>query len=77
MTDTRSLSTNNHNERGDLVTKYIIQRTDQWGGYVGRPGHKSSYVVDWRHARRFDTREEAEAQRCPGNEVVMQITAMV
>lgn len=51
---------------------FLLQRTDQWGGWVAPPGRKSSYVVNKRDARKFNTREEAEAQRCPGNEVVRE-----
>ena len=51
---------------------FIIQRIDQWGGYVAKPGGKSSYVVRKVDARKFSTMEEAEANCCPENEVVRE-----
>ena len=50
---------------------YILKRTNQWGGYVALPGRKSAYVPNPAHARKFATRELAEASRCVGNEVVV------
>lgn len=50
--------------------KYVIKRTDQGGGYVAPAGSKKSYTRDIMNARRFDTKEEAEADRCEGNERV-------
>lgn len=50
--------------------KYVIRRTDQGGGYVAPPGQDKSYVRDLRRARTFDSREAAEAERCPENEVI-------
>lgn len=50
---------------------YVIKRTDQGGGYVAKPGNPSSYTNRIRRIRKFATREEAEANRCPGNEVVV------
>lgn len=55
------------------MRKFILKRTDQWGGYVANPGRKSSYVVNKHHARQFSTYEEAEAAACPGNEVVIEV----
>ncbi len=51
---------------------YIIRRTDQGGGYVAPAGSASSYVSSPAQARRFRTLAAAQAERCPGNEVVMQ-----
>lgn len=55
--------------------QFLIKRTDQGGGYVARPGAEHSYTKSLRQARRFDTREAAERDRCPGNEVVTTIDA--
>lgn len=52
---------------------YIIKRTDQGGGYVAKPGSAKSYTHNLEHARKFDTREQAEADRCKGNEVVLNL----
>lgn len=49
---------------------YVIKRTDQGGGYVAPPGSRKSYTPRLQSARVFSTREEAERNRCPGNEVV-------
>jgi len=56
---------------------YLIQRTDQGGGYVARPGSQSSYTRNVLAARRFATREEAEAQRCPGNERIVSLDDII
>jgi hypothetical protein len=55
---------------------YVIKRTDQGGGYVARPGMQSSYTVHVEHVRKFATREEAESNRCPGNEVVVPLETL-
>lgn len=52
---------------------YVIKRTDQGGGYVSRPGSPSSYVKALQYARRWPTREAAENERCPGNEIVLHL----
>lgn len=52
---------------------YILRRTDQGGGYVAQPGSHNSYTKDPLKARRFPTREAAERDRCPGNEVVVSL----
>lgn len=51
---------------------YIIKRTDQGGGYVAREGSASSYVKSPSLARRFPSYREADANRCPGNEVILE-----
>jgi hypothetical protein len=50
---------------------YVIRRTDQGGGYVTRPGVAASYTHSIALARAFVTREAAERECCPGNEVVV------
>jgi len=52
---------------------YVIERTDQGGGYVAQPGSRSSYTTDIRRARKWPTREAAERERCLGNEVVVSV----
>lgn len=51
---------------------YVIQRTDQGGGYVAQSGSAHSYVKFSPDARKFSTKEEAESERCPQNERVIQ-----
>lgn len=53
--------------------RFILRRTDQGGGYVGPGGGSKAYTRFRRWARRFDTREAAEADRCPGNEVIEEL----
>lgn len=53
---------------------YVIKRTDQGGGYVAPRGSPSSYVRGLQHARVYSTSEEAERDRCPGNEVIREVT---
>lgn len=53
--------------------KYLLQRTDQGGGYIAPPGSRYSYTRDQAKARRFNSRDEAERSRCPGNEVIVEV----
>ena len=50
--------------------KYVLKRTDQGGGYVALPGSRKAYLKSILSARRFDTREEAERERCEENEII-------
>lgn len=50
---------------------YILKRTDQGGGYVAPSGQASSYVRDAMQARTFTTIEEADRNRCKGNEIII------
>jgi hypothetical protein len=52
---------------------YALLRTDQRGGYVAKEGLNVSYTFDIRKVRKFMTKEDAEMNRCPGNEVVVPI----
>jgi len=52
---------------------YVIKRTDQGGGYVAREGSKSSYTHSLENARKFPTQEAANAERCEGNEIVLNV----
>ena len=52
---------------------YLLKRTDRCGGFVAKSGRPSSYTNNLRNARKFDTREEAEANRCVGNEIVLDL----
>lgn len=49
---------------------YVLRRTDQGGGYVAPAGSKKSYTPMREKARRFPTKEAAEADRCEENEVI-------
>lgn len=55
---------------------YLLKRTDQGGGYVAKPGLKSSYTYDLRKVRKFDTEEDAERERCPGNEIIVPFNSI-
>lgn len=59
------------------MTGYVIRRTDQGGGFVSRPGSEKSYTRNLENARIFKTRGEAEADRCPGNEVVVDLADLL
>lgn len=56
---------------------YLIERTDQGGGYVSRPGMRLSYTHKIEHARKFTTEHEAEMDRCPGNEVIVNLETVL
>jgi hypothetical protein len=49
---------------------WIIRRLDQGGGFVAPAGSRKAYTRDRFKARRFDSREAADADRCEGNEAV-------
>ncbi len=52
--------------------QHVIRRTDQGGGWVADMalhGQKSSYTRDLTRARLFDSRDHADSERCPDNEV--------
>ena len=53
---------------------FIIRRNDQRGGFVAPAGSLKAYVKDYRKARMFRTRDEAEAERCPENERIEFVT---
>jgi hypothetical protein len=60
-------------ECGGIIMAYILRRTDQGGGYVANPGSKSSYTRNPLNAQRFETKEQAIANSCPGNEVPINL----
>ena len=47
---------------------YVLVRND--GMFVTPPGEKHSYTKYLQNARQFPTREDAERERCVGNEYV-------
>lgn len=49
---------------------YVIRNADT-GKYVAVQGMEHSYTSRLEHARVFRTREAAELDRCPENEVVL------
>jgi hypothetical protein len=51
--------------------RWILRRASKGGGYVAPPGSPRSYVRDPRKAQSFDTKEEADASKCPENEVAV------
>jgi hypothetical protein len=51
---------------------YLLRRTDGKGGYVAPAGSPSAYVRNRADARLFKTREEAEAERCVENEIIVR-----
>lgn len=55
--------------------KFVLRRTDQGGGYVTPPGSPKSYTKNKAAARRYSSREEAERDRCKGNEVIEEVAA--
>ena len=53
--------------------KYILRRLDQGGGYVTPSGSNKAYTRDKWRARRYDTIEDAELDRCIGNEIIEEL----
>ena len=49
---------------------YLIKKGNK---YVALAGSKNSYTTSIRRARRFPTREAADADCCPGNERVVSV----
>lgn len=52
---------------------YILKRTDQGGGYVSKPGSAKSYTRRLNQARKYPTLEAANADRCPENEIALDL----
>lgn len=53
--------------------EWVLKRTDSWGGWVAQPGSASSYTGSLQHARRYPSKEAAERDRCPDNEVAQRL----
>mgnify|MGYP001578016644 CR=1 FL=1 len=51
------------------MTTYMLKRIPD-GVYVAEPGRAKSYTKDIRQARQFKTLQEADKERCTGNEVI-------
>jgi hypothetical protein len=47
-------------------------RTDQGGGWVAPAGSQKSYTGSPQKARVFETLADAEANRCPDNEIIFE-----
>jgi len=56
---------------------FVIKRTDQGGGYVAMPGSEHSYTQKLENARTFSSKDEANAERCPGNEIVLPVNEIL
>lgn len=53
------------------MTLYVLKRED--GKYVAKVGMASSYTTKLQHARVFRSREDADRERCPENEMVSTV----
>ncbi len=56
---------------------FIIKRTDQGGGFVAKPGNGASYTFHLARARKYQTIEEAKADLCPENEVIIDLEQLL
>lgn len=56
---------------------HVIKRTDQGGGYLCPAGSAKAYTHNIRKARIFHSREEADADRCKGNEIVLSVDSQL
>lgn len=59
------------------MLRYVIKRTDQGGGYVAKPGSEHSYTHKLEDARTWASREDAERERCPGNEIIISVSRLI
>lgn len=51
---------------------YVIKRLPD-GQYLARRGYKFAYTINVNYVRFFETEEEADKERCSGNEIVLDI----
>ncbi len=57
---------------------YVIVVTDRHHRmYVAKPGSAKSCTNKLERARTFSTREEADKNRCPQNEVIVPVSAIL
>ncbi len=56
---------------------YVIKRIDQGGGYLAPPGSQGSYTHNLAAAATFPNKEAAERERCPGNEIVLELDRLL
>lgn len=57
---------------------YVIRRLDQGGGWVTDANTNptgSSYTHKLQNAKRFPSREAAQSDLCPGNEIIERVDA--
>lgn len=59
------------------MPRFLLERTDQGGGFVAPPGSGRSYTKNALDARFFATREEAERERCVENERIVDLDALI
>jgi len=52
--------------------RYLVKRTDQGGGFLAPPPI-NGWVKNPVNALVFTDREKAEAECCPGNEIVVEL----
>lgn len=55
------------------MTVFIIKRTDQGGGYLLPRGSRKAYTPRRDRAWRFASYEAADAERCRGSEIVVEL----
>lgn len=55
---------------------YVIRRTED-SKFVAMPGSQSSYTQHLQSARTFTTREAAEREICPENEVIVDVASLL
>lgn len=59
------------------MMSFVLQRTDQGGGFVAQDGSGQTYTHSIRLAKKYSTREAADADRCPDNEVVVDVLELL
>ena len=56
---------------------YVIKRTDQGKGYLAPSGSHNTYTHDLEKAKIFSTKEKAERDICPGNEIILSVDSIL
>jgi phage protein U len=54
-----------------VLIMYVIKRINQRGGYVAQTGTGRSYTHNLAKAKVYETRQKAELDLCPENEIIL------
>lgn len=60
-----------------FASGYVIERVDQGGGYVSKPGSASTWTKKLQDARIWPTREAAQRELCVENERIVPLSSLL